>query len=156
MFIIGGGFNGGEPGAEEQDEANNLIEQAENEPIEFSDFTIDSPEVPKENDGWVTLIDEESSAINICNLTRKEAEMIIKALDPIVKEVADSGNPQEVEIKPEDKSILKLNIDFIDDRLAIEGRKYVSGGDPSGDYFHDFVIESAAIEDWQKIVELFA
>lgn len=155
MFIIGGGFNVGEPGSEERDESNNITEQVANEPIEFSDFTIDSPEIPKEDDGWVTLIDEESSAINICNLSRKEAEMIIKALDPIVKEVVDNGNPQEVEITLEDKSILKLNVDYIDERLTIEGRKYEAEGDPSGDYFHDFVIESASVEDWQKIVELF-
>jgi|GEM_PF-1807911 len=129
-----------------------------NEPITFNGFSIDNPEIPDNNDGFVALVDEESSLVNIYNLKRLELKEIFSFLDPVVQEAINTKSNKTAKFRGTTRNInfqvIYSNEDGTADIVAINGRD-VQDDDDAGDYCHDFEIEGINLEDWEKLRSLF-
>lgn len=129
-----------------------------NESITFNGFSIDNPDIPNNNDDFVMLADEESSLVNICNLTRPELKEIFSFLDPVVQEVLSTASTKTAKFRGATRNInfqiSHANEDGTADIVAINGRDVQDEDDP-GDYCHDFEIEGINLEDWEKLKNLF-
>lgn len=126
-------------------------------PISFSSFSIENPKIPDKDGDWVSLVDEESSAVNIDNLKRGEAKEIIEALNPIVEQAIKSKSNQTLEFRGTTRKI-NFRVEHYDedgqDTISINGRDIEDEND-EGSYCHDFEIEGITTDDWNKIKSLF-
>lgn len=124
--------------------------------LNFSDFNIQTPEVPDKDEEFVSLIDEESSTINIYNLTLGECKEIIGALDSVIAEAVKTKTNQSLKFRGKTRSI-NFSIIYIpeDNReiISVTGRD-VENEDDKGSYCHDFEIDGMTIEDWEKLKSL--
>lgn len=121
--------------------------------LNFSDFDIQNPEIPDNDEGFVNLVDEENSAINIYNLTLGEYKEIISALDLVVAEAVKTKTDQSLKFRGKTRNI-NFTIAYIPKEntaiISITGRD-VEGENDSGSYCHDFEIDGMTIEDWNKL-----
>lgn len=124
--------------------------------VKFSGFGIQNPEIPTKEDEFVSLVDEENSAVNISNLTLVECREIIGALDLAIVEVAKTKTNQSLKFRGKTRSI-NFSIVYIseDDQeiISVTGRDVEDEND-KGSYCHDFEIDRMTIEDWGKLKSL--
>ncbi len=124
--------------------------------IVFSSFIVENPEIPSSADDFVSLVDEESSLINIRNLKRSELEEILQSLDPAVKQLLQTKSIESLRFR----GTRKINFSLIHgdedgvDIIAISGRD-IENEEDVGSYCHDFEIEGITSHDWEKLKSLF-
>jgi len=130
------------------------------DPLKFDVFAISNPVLPPVGSSdFVSLLDDDSNAVTIMNLTRAEVAGIFAVLDHAVNMVSayPSGWPA-VDFHSPDKHIRFQVSSYPDDTfltLSIDGCHIREGG-LAGDYCHDFEIESITFEDWGKLKALIA
>lgn len=121
--------------------------------LKFSDFDIQNPEIPIKENEFVSLVDEENSAVNISNLTLTECREVIGVLDSAVSEVAKTKINQSLKFRGKTRSI-NFSIVYIPEGnreiISVTGRDVEDEND-KGSYCHDFEIDGMTIEDWNKL-----
>ncbi len=124
--------------------------------LKFSDFDIQNPEIPSNEEEFVSLVDEENSVVNIGNLTLAECREIVDILDSTITEAVKTKTNQSLKFRGKTRSI-NFSIIYIpkEDKeiISVTGR-YVEDESDEGSYCHDFEVDGVTIEDWNKLKSL--